>query len=95
MHFLQNADFFRQYEVVFINGWNLEENGDLVIKLWTCQVADDENRQPNPAVSSENLHSLLSTSRTMALTDKDKEKENILHAIDNTIAVTDLTHWQK
>ncbi|MEC8436702.1 MAG: hypothetical protein VXZ27_12905, partial [SAR324 cluster bacterium] len=35
MHFLQNADFFRQYEVVFINGWNLEENGDLVIKLWT------------------------------------------------------------
>ena len=55
----------------------------------TCQVADDENRQPNPAVSSENLHSLLSTSRGKLLrmilpdkdgqlTDKDKEKENIL-----------------
>ena len=107
MHFLQNADFFRQYEVVFINGWNLEENGDLVIKLWTCQVADDENRQPNPDVSSENLHSLLSTSRGKLLrmilpdkdgqlTDKDKEKEeNILHTIDNTIAVTDLTPLAK
>lgn len=107
MHFLQNAKFFRQYEVVFINGWNLEENGDLIIKLWTCPVEDDENHNPNPTVSSENLHTLLSTTRGKLLrmilpdkdghlTDKDREKEeNILNTIDNAIALTDLTPLAK
>ncbi|MAH63086.1 MAG: hypothetical protein CMN54_06505, partial [SAR324 cluster bacterium] len=107
MHFLQNAKFFRQYEVVFINGWNLEENGDLTTKLWTCPVADDENHNPNPTVSSENLHNLLSTTRGKLLrmilpdkdgqlTDKDREKEeNILHTIDNAISLTDLTPLAK
>ena len=107
MHFLQNAQFFRKFEVVFINGWNLEESGDLLIKLRTCAVADDENHNPTPTVSSENMHTLLSTPKDKLLrmilpdkegkeTDKDREKEeNVLNTINSTLALTDLTPLAK
>ena len=107
VHFIQNAQFFRKFEVVFINGWNLEESGDLVIKLRTCAVADDENHNPTPTVSSENMHTLLSTPKEKLLrmilpdkegkeTDKDREKEeNILNTLSSTLALTDLTPLAK
>ena len=107
MHFLQNAQFFRKFEVVFINGWNLEESGDLLIKLRTCAVADDENHNPTPTVGSENMHTLLSTPKDKLLrmilpdkegkeTDKDREKEeNILNTLSSTLALTDLTPLAK
>ena len=107
MHFLQNAQFFRKFEVVFINGWNLEESGDLLIKLRTCAVADDENHNPTPTVGSENMHTLLSTPKDKLLrmilpdkegkeTDKDREKEeNVLNTINSTLALTDLTPLAK
>ena len=107
MHFLQNAQFFRKFEVVFINGWNLEESGDLVIKLRTCAVADDENHNPTPTVSSENMHTLLSTPKEKLLrmilpdkegkeTDKDREKEEtLLNTLNGTLALTELTPLAK
>ena len=107
MHFLQNAQFFRKFEVVFINGWNLEESGDLLIKLRTCAVADDENHNPTPTVGSENMHTLLSTPKEKLLrmilpdkegkeTDKDREKEeNVLNTLNSTLALTDLTPLAK
>jgi hypothetical protein len=107
MHFLQNAQFFRKYEVVFINGWNLEESGDLMIKIRTCAVADDENHNPTPTVSSENMHTLLSTPKEKMLrmilpdkegkeTDKDREKEeNVLNTLNDTLALTELTPLAK
>lgn len=107
MHFLQNAQFFKKFEVVLINGWNLEESGDLVIKLRTCAVADDENHNPAPTVSTENMHTLLSTPKEKLLrmilpdkegkeTDKDREKEdNILNTLNETLALTELTPLAK
>ena len=107
VHFIQNAQFFRKFEVVFINGRNLEESGDLLIKLRTCAVADDENHNPTPTVSSENMHTLLSTPKDKLLrmilpdkegkeTDKDREKEeNVLNTINSTLALTDLTPLAK
>ena len=107
MHFLQNAQFFRKFEVVLINGWNLEESGDLVIKLRTCAVADDENHNPAPTVSTENMHTLLSTPKEKLLrmilpdkdgkeTDKDREKEeNVLNTLNDTLALTELTPLAK
>ena len=107
MHFLQNAQFFKKFEVVLINGWNLEESGDLVIKLRTCAVADDENHNPAPTVSTENMHTLLSTPKEKLLrmilpdkdgkeTDKDREKEdNVLNTLNDTLALTELTPLAK
>ena len=107
MHFLQNAQFFKKFEVVLINGWNLEESGDLVIKLRTCAVADDENHNPAPTVSTENMHKLLSTPKEKLLrmilpdkdgkeTDKDREKEdNVLNTLNDTLALTELTPLAK
>jgi hypothetical protein len=107
VHFLQNAEFFRKFEVVFINGWNLEGSGDLLIKLRTCAVVDDENHNPTPTVSSENMHTLLSTPKEKLLrmlvpdkegkeTDKDREKEeSILNTLNETLALTELTPLAK
>ena len=107
MHFLQNAQFFKKFEVVLINGWNLEESGDLVIKLRTCAVADDENHNPAPTISTENMHTLLSTPKEKLLrmilpdkdgkeTDKDREKEdNLLNTLNDTLALTELTPLAK
>ena len=90
-----------------INGWNLEESGDLVIKLRTCAVADDENHNPAPTVSTENMHTLLSTPKEKLLrmilpdkdgkeTDKDREKEeNVLNTLNDTLALTELTPLAK
>ena len=106
-HFIQNAAFFKSFEVVFINGWNLEENGDLVIKLRTCMVADEDHQNPKPTFSSENLHEFLSTSHDKIVrmilpekdgkeTEQDREKEaTIRDTLSHMMPMTELTPLAK
>ncbi len=79
-HFIYNSSFFEKFEVVFINGWNLdEEHEELIVKVRLCMVPDEENRRPKPNFNEENLHEFLSTPHDqimkMILSDSGKKKD--------------------